>query len=1129
MNDNIRFKLLDDKTTDEDKFSHKKVADAIELLIRNTDEGKSIGLTGNWGSGKSSIISMINKNLKEKKENDNKEYKVFVFDAWAHEGDPLKRSFLEKIIDFLSKEKWLIDDKWVEEKKSELSRKIETNIVTNKKIPTKVAVYFTIATVIALLFKEFFSKWPLMEMWLLVLSIIFMVIPVIILIIAAIKYHSTKGKKKLDYISVFSDKGVEKIETKTFKTEEPTSIEFQERFKEIFEKIHNNNDKKLLIVIDNLDRIDEEDALKIWSTMKAFFDIKDLCEKWQKNLWLLVPFDRSALDRIWRNSDKKIDLPSSFTEKTFQIIFETPLPVTSDWEQYFKNQFKLAFENFTNEDLLDNIIKIYDIEARKNKLPPTPREIKIFINNLGSSFLKNKFEIDLRVQALYVILRKVNWKDDDTLIDELRQPNSPYITPEIISLFPLDFRRELAALFFGVDKKKAWQMVMYDAISDSLIKEDENEIVNYKDSPGFYTMLSKIIINKYKIGFDIQDKQQLLIVSKNLGSIYTNNNDDLGNYKFCFNHIKLQIYNITNWGMFNQTMANGLISLMNFYKNDLKYENILSSICNLEYLTDHSSSIDSGTIYSLKSDKETINVIKSLNSIISNLIQNEKEEYLEKYYLINLPDGSSYLNFLELLLNLKEIENYNKYYKPAIKASEVDKSLVNLIKTGNLIRIIHKDIIEFFIKINFTLNYKLVVNEAYNRFINLETDKKSEIQVILAIQIIIIRYNKITDVSISPIAKSGRIFHNYYSFKDNPDNTLFFPILFFIIRYNKDDNIDNNIGNANNGKREYDNLLRNPENYNDLVIKFFNFVISEKLVEKFIETEKESAKKIIGQFIKEISAKKDVIEIIPPNVLYKYEGKFYNNLEKSDYFNLIHKYDINILVDICKTTKFNYVSASFYKGIVDAPSYSDLNFNVYLSDNLDNLKKDIWLNEFSKDYYTIFDLLESLKNKMHLSNLKSFYSDAMLELIIKSQNDDKIFEKFKKRWETIKYSFSKDTLITFKKDLLDGLIKKSDDYIDKIIEIIGTDFFDCSILINNSDRFLRILMKNILKRNESESKEFNTIELSFAKIYLTKCKELKDVAATEYANIKDIVNKIDAEKLPENIKILISEIKERIK
>jgi len=91
------FDLLHDEATNLDIFedkTHEKIADTLKRIIKKEPKGLTIGLEGGWGSGKSSIVKM----LRDRINNDN-DIKYFYFDAWAHEGDPLRRIFLESLID----------------------------------------------------------------------------------------------------------------------------------------------------------------------------------------------------------------------------------------------------------------------------------------------------------------------------------------------------------------------------------------------------------------------------------------------------------------------------------------------------------------------------------------------------------------------------------------------------------------------------------------------------------------------------------------------------------------------------------------------------------------------------------------------------------------------------------------------------------------------------------------------------------------------------------------------------------------------------------------------------------------------------------------------------------------------
>jgi KAP family P-loop domain len=83
------------------------VADAIVDLIRTETGGKSIGLEGTYGSGKTTVVNLIRTELLI-----DENYVLIPFDAWAHEGDPLRRTFLETLIRGINEKTWIDEDKW---------------------------------------------------------------------------------------------------------------------------------------------------------------------------------------------------------------------------------------------------------------------------------------------------------------------------------------------------------------------------------------------------------------------------------------------------------------------------------------------------------------------------------------------------------------------------------------------------------------------------------------------------------------------------------------------------------------------------------------------------------------------------------------------------------------------------------------------------------------------------------------------------------------------------------------------------------------------------------------------------------------------------------------------------------
>ena len=70
--------------------NHKDIAEAIVRIV-NHNNGGSIALLGPWGSGKSSIIKMVEGQICT---NDSKNL-FFIYDSWRFENDPSRVSFLQ--------------------------------------------------------------------------------------------------------------------------------------------------------------------------------------------------------------------------------------------------------------------------------------------------------------------------------------------------------------------------------------------------------------------------------------------------------------------------------------------------------------------------------------------------------------------------------------------------------------------------------------------------------------------------------------------------------------------------------------------------------------------------------------------------------------------------------------------------------------------------------------------------------------------------------------------------------------------------------------------------------------------------------------------------------------------------
>ncbi len=562
--------LLDDDPSHEDYFgSHSRVAKAIATLVKTEQGRKSIALTGPWGSGKSTTLKLLKKELQQPGE---PEAKVFVFDSWAHQGDPLRLAFLDELDLFLKTQKWegchnwgqdLHDLRIIKHKSASTSKPI-------LKFPAKALAFAALFLPIAYALISKYgldqydknanlvisSNWKGDEVVLWSLYLAFG-IPALIVIWTLVYTYMLKPiyyvivldlilNKPVDYagkFDVFSNliQHEENVGTEVYmRSPNPSTIEFRNIFHQIVCEVLRSPERRLVVALDNLDRMSTEEAIDLWSTLRVFFQPEipnhDDPESKSKEsalsrLWLIVPFSFPGVIRLWEQGSQQYAVSSEssfsnfsddraapaisrspaetmnavdgFLNKTFQVTFCVSPPLTSDWYGYFLEKLKQAFDTTAiAEGEFHAVYSIYHhAMLAKQHSPdakikdrfilsqiPTPREIKLFVNKLYSFHIMCGEEISLRVMATYLIHQELITNDFSTLFD------IGLLDQFVISLLDgVEWQQCLAAIHFNVPLDKALEVSLTPIIEKALSDTEAGKIKDLSGIPGFWPTLARII------------------------------------------------------------------------------------------------------------------------------------------------------------------------------------------------------------------------------------------------------------------------------------------------------------------------------------------------------------------------------------------------------------------------------------------------------------------------------------------------------------------------------------------------------------------------------------------------------------------------------------------------------------
>jgi GTPase SAR1 family protein len=367
----IRFLMESpNKSTKTLQFGHAQIISTLKQIVSASSSSMTIGLFGNWGSGKSSIVENLRSDLLTD------QIPVIIFDVWKHDGDALRRTFLKEL------------DKQMSSAPYGLPYVKQINLLD----PRVFSAVMTGSEQFSIKWKRLFN-----HLGLILLVSCFVLAPLLIILLltqlifgttifsliagnqAALSVWGLLGTLftgGLAYKYVDSFLKVEKKEERKEKFQDPH--EFESEFNTLIGNL-NKSVTSIIIAFDNLDRVSGENALRIISTIKTFLEYKS--EDEARKVIFLIPCDVNAIKNHIRHtlSNSETDYVDEFLRKFFNASLWIPDFYESELEAFATGKLKAtAVADFDNDYLSWLIIRI---------LYKNPRQIVQFINTLLAHYL----------------------------------------------------------------------------------------------------------------------------------------------------------------------------------------------------------------------------------------------------------------------------------------------------------------------------------------------------------------------------------------------------------------------------------------------------------------------------------------------------------------------------------------------------------------------------------------------------------------------------------------------------------------------------------------------------------------------------------------------------------------------
>jgi hypothetical protein len=382
--------------------SHDKVATAICGYIADDQNSRVIGLDGEFGSGKSSILKM----LKLKLLTLDAKYKVFFFDCEQNYQGSIKSNFIELFTDELV-ETAGTDERVKEKLRDSRDKALGRHFTYTKSTTSRVSAWALLLIVTLFFssssFKELFALTKLktpVDLWVYVLHILSLLSPLITLVCAWWRLRGTKvGGQPWSIFHLFKGGSDDTITEKIQVAKEVTPLDLKRTLEadlKLFKDIH------YIVILDNLDRLPRDSLRSVWSDLEIF--------TWasvENNLTTIVPFCSNKIAKyLGADQDRTYD-SRDFIAKKFPVVFRAPPIVAAGWKDGFHKLWESTYTEGGRE-IADKCALLLQRHSPMASKLVTPRLQKRFINDIATTSLTLGSDINLISIAAHLLLCKYN-------------------------------------------------------------------------------------------------------------------------------------------------------------------------------------------------------------------------------------------------------------------------------------------------------------------------------------------------------------------------------------------------------------------------------------------------------------------------------------------------------------------------------------------------------------------------------------------------------------------------------------------------------------------------------------------------------------------------------------------------
>ena len=355
----------------------------------------------------------------------------------------------------------------------------------------------------------------------------------------------------------------------------------------------------------------------------------------------------------------------SFIDKSFQLRFEVPPPVLSNWKAYLIGLVEEALPGHKGADA-HTIYRVLN-RCRQRDESPTPRELKLYVNQIGVIHRQWEHEFPVGHVAYYVLLRR----QGIDIRKQLLEGKLPDATLE--ALLAEGLRENLAGLAFNVPAALGQQLLLsepiFDAFTQSTAEDIQRLIEGHQD--GFWAVLEESVSDK------LSDAEPAALgrVGQNLEDAEIKKNSEREEYRSFVHALKEAVSNVKKWAPLDKELAHGACAVARVVDDVKCTEQIIKGV--KTSLTDTKEKEASTS-----ASKDTIDALVIVASEISAL----KSDVLPKQGFTLPVDAEGWIASCILIAQLDETSQLTPMIRPSCKVEEIETVLSQQITNGKATR-----------------------------------------------------------------------------------------------------------------------------------------------------------------------------------------------------------------------------------------------------------------------------------------------------------------------------------------------------------------------------------------------------------------------------------------------------------